>query len=93
MAGPATTSSVRPLRQRIVNRIAGPLPRVFVDRTLIARSLSNIVENALHAMPGQGRLTIDASADDQFVTLRLEDDYKRPDETEAVRRAERAATR
>ena len=60
-------------RIEILNRIAGPLPRVFVDRTLIARSLSNIVENALHAMPGQGRLTIDASADDQFVTLRLED--------------------
>src|SRR6185312_3063241 len=60
-------------RIEIINRVAGPLPRVFVDRTLIARSLSNIVENALHAMPGQGRLTIDASADDQFVTLRLED--------------------
>ena len=30
---------------------------VYVDRTLIARSLTNIVENALHAMPGAGRLT------------------------------------
>jgi signal transduction histidine kinase len=60
-------------RIEILNRVAGPLPRVFVDRTLIARSLSNIVENALHAMPGHGRLTIDASADDQFVTLRIED--------------------
>src|SRR4029079_3545504 len=39
-------------RIEILNRVAGPLPRVFVDRTLIARSLSNIVENALHAMPG-----------------------------------------
>jgi signal transduction histidine kinase len=60
-------------RIEIVNNVAGPLPRVFVDRTLSARSLANIVENALHAMPGDGRLTIDASADRQFVTLRVHD--------------------
>ena len=60
-------------RVEIVNRVAGPLPRVFVDRTLIARSLSNIVENALHAMPGSGTLTIDTSADDNVVTLRVHD--------------------
>jgi signal transduction histidine kinase len=60
-------------RIEIVNHITGPLPRVFVDRTLIARSLANIVENALHAMPGEGRLDIDASADHQFVTVRIHD--------------------
>ena len=60
-------------RVEIVNRVAGPLPRVFVDRTLIARSLANIVENALHAMPGTGSLTLDASADASFVTLRIQD--------------------
>ena len=57
----------------IVNNVRGPLPRVFVDRTLVARSLSNIVENALHAMPGEGRLRIDASAGDHLVTLRIDD--------------------
>jgi mannose-6-phosphate isomerase-like protein (cupin superfamily) len=35
----------------------------------------------------------EASTPEAGTTLRLEDDYKRPDETEAVRRAERAATR
>ena len=34
------------------------LPRAHVDRTLVARALTNIVENALHAMPGAGTLTI-----------------------------------
>src|SRR5439155_25509247 len=34
------------------------LPRVTVDRTLFARALTNIVENALHAMPGTGTLTL-----------------------------------
>ena len=36
------------------------LPRVHIDRTLIARSLTNIVENALHAMPSAGTLGVAA---------------------------------
>ena len=57
----------------IHNQVPSPLPRVFVDRTLIARALSNIVENALHAMPGVGSLTLTADADAQFVLLRIGD--------------------
>jgi nitrogen fixation/metabolism regulation signal transduction histidine kinase len=34
------------------------LPELMIDRTLFARALTNVIENALHAMPGQGRLTI-----------------------------------
>jgi signal transduction histidine kinase len=60
-------------RIEIVNRVAPPLPRVFVDRTLVARSLANIVENALHAMPGAGTLTLDASAGADAVMLRIRD--------------------
>ena len=60
-------------RIEIVNHVQGPLPRVFVDRTLVARSLSNIVENALHAMPGAGTLTLDTSAGADVVTLRVHD--------------------
>jgi signal transduction histidine kinase len=41
-------------------RMHEPLPPVFVDRTLIGRALANVIENALHAMPGTGRLEIDA---------------------------------
>jgi signal transduction histidine kinase len=36
----------------------GDLPPVMVDRTLFARALTNVMENALHAMPGGGTLTI-----------------------------------
>ena len=57
----------------IVNRVSPPLPRVLVDRTLIARSLANIVENALHAMPGTGTLRLDAASDSESVTLRVHD--------------------
>jgi signal transduction histidine kinase len=60
-------------RIEILNRVQPPLPRALADRTLIGRSLANIVENALHAMPGTGVLTLDASADDRFVTVEVRD--------------------
>jgi nitrogen fixation/metabolism regulation signal transduction histidine kinase len=60
-------------RIEIVNRVSAPLPPVFVDRTLIARALANIVENALHAMPGRGTLTLDGSATPTEVTVKVRD--------------------
>jgi signal transduction histidine kinase len=38
------------------------LPAVFIDRTLFSRALTNVIENALHAMPGGGTLAIRAFA-------------------------------
>jgi signal transduction histidine kinase len=57
----------------LINRVAGPLPRVYVDRTLIARALANVVENALHAMPGRGVITLDAAAEEGCVRLDVRD--------------------
>lgn len=34
------------------------LPLVYVDRVLLGRALTNVIENALYAMPGGGTLTI-----------------------------------
>jgi nitrogen fixation/metabolism regulation signal transduction histidine kinase len=55
------------------NRLAPPMPRVVVDRTLIARALSNIVENALHAMPGHGSLTITGEVEPDAVLVHIQD--------------------
>ncbi len=60
-------------RIEIGNDAAGPLPRVLVDRTLILRALANIVENALHAMPGAGELSVVASADLDTVVMTVRD--------------------
>jgi signal transduction histidine kinase len=55
---------VEPYRTGLSGRIeirvsaAEDLPDVNLDRTLFARALTNVMENALHAMPGNGRLTI-----------------------------------
>ncbi len=63
------------LRDRIdiVNRVPAELPPVLVDRTLVSRALVNIVENALHAMPGEGLLTIDGVAEPDAVRLAVTD--------------------
>jgi two-component system nitrogen regulation sensor histidine kinase NtrY len=49
------------------------LPPIHADRTLISRSLTNIVENALHAMPGPGTLGVTARAEDHRVRIRVSD--------------------
>jgi signal transduction histidine kinase len=50
------------------------LPPLRIDRMLIGRALTNIIENALHAMPGGGTLTIDAAlAPHNQVQLRVTD--------------------
>jgi nitrogen fixation/metabolism regulation signal transduction histidine kinase len=48
------------LHERILFTVDVPLdlPSVHVDRRLVSRALANIIENALHAMPGKGTLTV-----------------------------------
>jgi nitrogen fixation/metabolism regulation signal transduction histidine kinase len=60
-------------RIEIVNGVQGPLPQVLVDPTLVTRALANIVENALHAMPGRGSLRLSSAVDDGWVVVRVED--------------------
>jgi signal transduction histidine kinase len=73
-------------RIEIDNTVSGPLPQVLVDRTLIVRALANIVENALHSMPGEGRLTVTPHEDQESVTVSIADTGGGMDE-EALSRA------
>ena len=41
--------------------VPSSLPLVMIDKGVLARALTNIIENALHAMPGGGTLRIEAS--------------------------------
>ena len=61
------TGIVEPYRAALADRIrfdvdipAG-LPLVLVDRTLISRALTNLLENALHAMPSAGTVSVVAA--------------------------------
>jgi signal transduction histidine kinase len=59
---------VSPYRTALAGRVRltvdapGDLPPVMLDRNLFARAVTNVIENALHAMPGGGALTIRARA-------------------------------
>ncbi|MBI4887187.1 MAG: HAMP domain-containing histidine kinase [Acidobacteria bacterium] len=73
-------------RIRVVVDVPTDVPPAYIDRTLVARALTNVVENALHAMPGEGTLTIGARADDSAVRIRVSDTGVGMDE-EALARA------
>ncbi len=47
-------------RVRITSDLSPTLPLLMVDKTILARALTNIVENALHAMPDGGALQLAA---------------------------------
>ena len=53
--------------------VPGDLPSVYLDRTLLSRSLANIVENALHAMPVSGTLTVVVRPEASVVRIRVSD--------------------
>ena len=60
-------------RVRIDVDVPASLPIVVVDRTLLARAITNMMENALHAMPGGGTLTIKAGELESTVRLSVAD--------------------
>jgi signal transduction histidine kinase len=60
-------------RIRIVIDVPASLPPVLVDRTLLSRALTNIIENALHAMPGTGSLTVKGAAGPTTIRLSVTD--------------------
>jgi nitrogen fixation/metabolism regulation signal transduction histidine kinase len=72
---------LRPYRAGLDDRIrlsvdvAPELPPLEVDRTLVGRALTNLVDNALHAMPGAGVLAVRAARDEAtgLVWISVED--------------------
>ncbi len=57
----------------LITELQDKLPNIFVDRSQIMQVLTNLVVNAIQAMPGGGKLTIKTSADNSSVLLILED--------------------
>jgi len=61
-------------RVSIDTHVPAGLPLLRIDRMLVGRALTNVIENALHAMPGGGTLTIDAAlAPGHMAQLRITD--------------------
>lgn len=71
---------VEPYRSGLAGRVAidvnvpASLPLLYVDKNLLARAITNIIENALHAMPNGGTLRTEARGlDDGRVELAISD--------------------
>jgi signal transduction histidine kinase len=73
-------------RIRIDVTVSPGLPKLWIDRMLVARALTNLIENAIQAMPGGGTLAIAASPASAGIAIVLRDSGTGM-EPEAVRRA------
>ena len=63
-----------PERTHVTSSIADALPLVDVDRVLLGRAMTNIIENALHAMPTGGTVSIDVGrAGAEHVAIAIRD--------------------
>ncbi len=60
-------------RVTIALEVEPDLPPVTVDRMLLSRAVINILENALHAMPGGGTLTVSGRRDGPRLVLAIAD--------------------
>ena len=60
-------------RVAIALEVEPDLPHVLVDRMLLSRAVINILENALHAMPGGGTLTVSARRAGERLVLAVTD--------------------
>lgn len=60
-------------RVTFVVDVAADVPSLSVDRTLIGRAITNVVENALHAMPSGGTVTLAATRAGDGATVTISD--------------------
>ena len=49
------------------------VPDVTADKVLVARALTNIIENALHAMPSRGALRVSVTVEQEHVAIAVQD--------------------
>jgi signal transduction histidine kinase len=77
--GDLVTQVVQPYRPGATDRlrlqvdVPDGLPPLRIDRTLVARALTNLIENALQAMPQGGRIAISARPAGRDVTIAVAD--------------------
>jgi len=72
-------------RIRISQDVPPDLPLVVVDRVLLARAVTNVIENAVHALPATGELRVEAAAVDGAVHLAVTDSGPGMDEAALAR--------
>jgi len=60
-------------KQEIIAQIPDDLPPVWVDKDMILRVVLNLVENATKFTPASGKIWVNASQEDGWITISIED--------------------
>jgi len=60
-------------RVDIVLRVEEGIPAVHADPSLVSQAIENLVRNAHEAMPGGGRISVEAFSRGPFVVIKVED--------------------
>jgi PAS domain S-box-containing protein len=58
---------------QVYQEIAPSLPLVWADRDRVTQILTNLLDNAFHYTPANGRIQVSAFSDDSFVFVSVED--------------------
>jgi len=69
-----TLSKIRiPRNVKVSFKVSEPLPTVMIDPAMLRRVFSNLIMNAIQAMPDGGRLEIDLYGTDEFLFIAFKD--------------------
>jgi signal transduction histidine kinase len=60
-------------RIRLTVDVAADVPSITVDRAILGRAVTNVIENALHAMPGDGSLALVVTREPEAVAIAITD--------------------
>ena len=81
----STMSKIRSQKIKVVKRFAFKPPKIMIDREQIERGFSNIILNAIDAMPKRGRLTVITEFKRHFCVIKIQDTGKGIPETDIIR--------
>jgi len=81
----STMTKIRSQKIKVVKRFAFKPPKIMIDREQIGRGFSNIILNAIDAMPKRGRLTVITEFKKHFCVIKIQDTGKGIPETDIIR--------
>jgi len=58
---------------KVIKKLSPDLPTILLDKNQIQQVLMNIILNAVEAMDGQGKLTVETSSDEEYARIKFTD--------------------
>ena len=81
----STKAKIRSQRIKVIKKFTFKPSKIMIDREQIERAFSNIVLNAIEAMPKKGKLTIITELNRPFFVIKIQDSGKGIPERDIIR--------